>query len=243
MKINKLELNNNRELNNNIVQEKNQKIFLESMIGKSINTAVDIGIRTLLPDFLDEQIINIKDNLLNYGLKEGIKQTINNGINLGKSAIGVFTGNFENISQMQEAVANGGIIDGMSSLLDAVVNKVEDMGIIDKKVANTIKNGKDIVLNNIESNIEKSFKMQLTSIENIDKYISNWKNDFKRQDFNLMEKSYKKIEKEIKNLIPLEKTLTEARIIENLHNLIKNNGQNFNLTEEQLQLSEKLIYI
>ena len=79
--------------------------------------------------------------------------------------------------------------------------------------------------------------------EKIDKYISNWKNDFKRQDFNLMEKSYKKIEKEIKNLIPLEKTLTEARIIENLHNLIKNNGQNFNLTEEQLQLSEKLIYI
>ena len=31
-----------------------------------------------------------------------------------------------------------------------------------------------------------------------------------------------------------------ARTIENLHNLIKNNGQDFNLTNEQLELAERL---
>ena len=55
-----------------------------------------------------------------------------------------------------------------------------------------------------------------------------------------MESAYKKIEKEIKELVPIEKTISTAREIENLHNLIKNNGQNFNLTTEQLELAQKI---
>ena len=37
-----------------------------------------------------------------------------------------------------------------------------------------------------------------------------------------------------------EKTINEAKTIMTLHNLIKNNGQNFNLSKEQLELAEKL---
>ena len=55
-----------------------------------------------------------------------------------------------------------------------------------------------------------------------------------------MEKEYKKLEKEISNLIQLEKTINDVRTIENLHNLIKNNGQDFNLTQEQIELAGKL---
>ena len=56
-----------------------------------------------------------------------------------------------------------------------------------------------------------------------------------------MEQEYSKIEKVLNNLAPLEKIVTQARTIENLHNLIKNNGQDFNLNQEQLALAEKLI--
>ena len=56
-----------------------------------------------------------------------------------------------------------------------------------------------------------------------------------------MQQEYSKIEKILNNLAPLEKTINQARIIENLHNLIKNNGQDFNLNQEQLALAEKLI--
>lgn len=70
MKIESLEKNNNIELNNNIVNEKSQKNFLESTLGKTINTAIDIGIRAILPDFLENEVINIKNNLFNYGLKD-----------------------------------------------------------------------------------------------------------------------------------------------------------------------------
>ena len=241
MEINNLEKNNQIEINNEIVNEQEQKSFLETTLGKVINTGIDIGIRAILPDFIEDQAINLKDNLLNYGLKEGIQKTITDAIDLGKSAIGIFTGNFENISQMQNAVQSGGLIDGVSSLLDTVVEKVQQTGIIDYNIANALKQGKNIILNNIENNIEKTFTSQLESMENLEKYIDDWKKDFEKKDFNQMEKTYEKLENELKNLVPIEKTISQARIIENLHTLIKNNGQNFNLSAEQIALAEKLI--
>ncbi len=240
MEIEDLEKNNDLEIENNLNVENEQKSFLESTIGKAINTAVDIGIRALLPDFIDEQIINIKDNLLEYGLKDGITKTIDDAIDLGKSAIGIFTGNFENVSQMQSAVGNGGLIDGVSNLLDTVIDKISDAGLISNNVAGTIKQGKDVILNNVESNIENTFSKQYEAIENVDNYISNWKESFEKQDFDNMEKEYQKLEKQMQNIAPITKTIEEAKTIEVLHNLIKNNGQDFNLTSEQLELVEKL---
>ncbi len=240
MEINNLEKNNELKIQNNLVNEKEQKEFLDTTLGKAINTAVDIGIRAILPDFIDEQIINIKDNLLEYGLKDGISKTINDAINLGKSAIGIFTGDFESVSQMQDAVKNGGLIDGISTVLDTAINKANNAGIINNTVADMITQGKDIILNNVENNIEKSFSKQYEAFENLDKYISNWKESFNKQDFTSMEKEYKKLEKQIKEIAPIEKTINEAKSIEILHNLIKNNGQDFNLSKEALELVEKL---
>ena len=240
MEINKLEKNNNLDINNNIELEKEQKNFLNTTLGKTINSAIDIGIRAALPDFLDEQIVNIKNNLLKYGLKEGISKTIEDAINLGKSTIGIFTGNFENISQMQDAVKSGGVIDGISTLLDSVINRTRKAGLIDNNVSSLIKRGKNIILNNVENNIENTFKKQYQDLEYMNQYIDNWKNSFKNQDFAKMEKEYKKLEKQLQQIAPIEKTINEAKTIEVLHNLIKNNGQDFNLTNEQLELAERL---
>ena len=56
-----------------------------------------------------------------------------------------------------------------------------------------------------------------------------------------MEKEYKKIEIKLNEIAPIEKTINEAKQIGIIHNLIKNNGQDFNLSNEQLELAEKLI--
>ena len=239
MEIEKLE-KNNINLNNELVNEHIQKNFLETNLGKAINTEVDIGIRAIFPDFFEDQIIDIKDNLLNYGLKDGIRQTIDDAIDMGRSAIGIVTGNFESINQMQNAVKNGGIIDGISSLLDTVIDKVKKAGLINNTIAKTIKQGKNIILNNVENNITSTFNKQYESIDYANKYISNWKENFEKKDFSGMEKEYKKIEKQLNNIAPIEKTINEAKTIMTLHNLIKNNGQNFNLSKEQLELAEKL---
>ncbi len=235
-----IEKNKNIELKQEIINEKSQKNFLETTLGKTINTAIDIGIRALLPDFIDDQIINVKNNLIKNGLQEGIKKTIDDAVDIGKSAIGIITGNFENVNQMQTAVKTGGIIDGISTLLDTVVNKVQSKGLIDYNIARTIKEGKNIILNNVESNIEKTFTDQIKSVEYTNKYINNWRNYYENKNFEGMEKEYQKIKKELKNLVPMEKTINQARTIENLHILIKNNGQNFNLSNEAIELAEKL---
>ncbi len=233
-------LNNNLEINNKVELESQQKNFLETTLGKTINTGIDIGIRAVLPDYIEDQIIDLKDNLIKYGLKDGIKKSIDDAINLGKSAIGIVSGNFENISQMQEAIKSGGIIDNVSSLLDSVINNVYSHGLINSTVAKNIRQGKNSILNNVEKNIENTFNNQIKSLSYTEKYINNWKSYFENKDFNGMEKEYKKIEKEINNLAPIEKMLNEARTVENLHNLIKNNGQDFNLTQDQIELAEKL---
>ena len=234
-----MELEKNIEINNNIIQEK-QEEFLNTSIGKTINAAVDIGLRAILPDLVEEQVIELKDNLLNYGLKDGINKSIQSAIELGKSAIGIVTGNFDSISQMQLAVQKGGIIDNISNVLDLVVDKVNNIGLMNSTTSNLLKNGKNIILDNVEKNIEKSFNNQIKSAENIENYINNWNEYFNNKDFNGMEKEYKKLEKEIKSLVPLENIINQARTIENLHTLIKNNGQNFNLSKEELELAEKL---
>lgn len=238
MEINNLEINKN--LNNSLIKTVDQNSFLQGTLGKAINTAIDIGLRAALPDVIENQVINIKDNMVNYGLKDGINKTIEDAINLGKSAIGIITGNFENISQMQEAVKNGGIIDGVSSLIDSVLMHMQESGVINKNISSLIKQGKNIILDNVENNIEKSFSDQLKNIDNLERNINNWENAFNNKDFNKMENSYKKIMTELKNIVPIENTISKARTIENLHNLIKNNGKNFELTEEEIRLANKL---
>ena len=142
---------------------------------------------------------------------------------------------------MQNAIKSGGLIDGISSLLDLTIDNVRKAGLVNNNVAKNIKQGKNIILNNLESNISNTFSNQNKSIENTNKYISNWRNYFENKDFSGMEKEYNKIEKQLKNIAPIESTIKNARTIEVLHNLIKNNGQDFNLTKEQLELAEKLV--
>ena len=117
----------NQKLNTNLNQTElvtvdEQKNFLDTTLGKVVNTAVDLGLRWVLPDFIENQIIDIKDSLVKGGLKEGIDKAIDSAVELGKSVTGIFTGKFENVSQAQNAIKNGGIIDGISSSLDSAIS-------------------------------------------------------------------------------------------------------------------------
>jgi len=230
-------ITNTNELN----IEKEQNNFLETTLGKTINTAVDIGIRALLPNYLEDAIINIKDTLLTEGLTEGIKTIVENGINVGKSLTGIFTGKFENVSQMQNAVEKGGLIDATSTLLDSVLNKVQKKQILPREVTNVIKKGKNIILDNVSKNIENTLTAQTKEIEKINTYTQNWEKYYNEKDFNKMDKEYKKLQKSLDKVMPIESTIKKAREIENLHNRIKNNGKNFEINKEEEELAKLLI--
>ena len=233
-----LENNLNNNLTNNL--EVKQNNFLQSALGKAINNGINIGLRYLLPNWAEDKVIELKDNLLNYGLKIGISKTIQSVIDTGKSAIGIVTGNFENVNQINEAVKNGGILDSVSEIFDSVLNKIYSSGKLNDTTFNLIKNGKNSILNNVEKNIESTLTTQITSSQRMEKYINSWKEYFQNKDFPGMDKEYKNIKTELKQLVPIENTINSARSIELLHNLIKNNGQDFKLTQEEIELANKL---
>jgi len=224
-----------------IVNEKEQNHFLETAFGKTINLGLDIGIRALLPDLIEDSVIEIKNTLLENGLQEGIQKTIDTVLDLGKSAVGVVTGKFENVEQIQNAVKKGGMIDSISNILDFTLKKTEEKGVFNKNVTNILKRGKNVVLNTISNSIEKELQGQINGVEKLNTYIKNWNTYFSEKNINGMEKEYKKIEKALKKLVPLENTLKEARKIENIHAVAKQKGGDYNLDSIELALAEKLI--
>ena len=233
-----MELEQNTELNLEIDNKKED--FLNSTLWKTINNGIDIGLRFILPDLVEDEIINLKDNLINYGLKDGIKKSIDSVVETGKQAVGIVTGNFENIGQIQSTIKNGGIIDKVSDVLDTVIDKTVDSGKINNSIGKVLKNGKSSILSSVERNIESTLNNQINSAQKVDKYINNWKEYYNNKDFEGMQKEYTKIKTELKELVPLENTINNARYVENIHNLIKNNRKNFDLSEEELELAKKL---
>ena len=226
------------EINNNINLEKSNNNFLNNIFGKTINTAIDIGLRAILPDLIENQIIDIKNSLLENGLKSGINTAINSAVDFGKSAAGIVTGNFENINQVKIAIGNGGIVDNISNVLDKVINTVYQKGYININTKNLIKNGKNVLLNNISNNIKNQLQEQTNAVEKLEKYLNNWKISYNKKDFSSMEKIYNKIEEQSQKIIPLENIINETKQIKALHNLIKNNGQNFDISNEEKRLAK-----
>ena len=153
---------------------------------------------------------------------------------------GIFTGKFENISQVQTAIGSGGVIDTFSDLIDKASNKIYQKGIINSQIKSVITGGKDIILNNVTSNIKNEMNFQERSIHNIGKYVDNFNEYLKSKDFEGMTKEWKKIQNNLKSIIPLENILKQVRQIENIYNLIKNNGNNFELSQEELEIIKKI---
>lgn len=232
------ELENKFELNVNL--EKEQKNFFDTTLGKVINSGLDFGLRAILPDMIENQIINIKDALFEYGIKDGIQTAVDSIIDFGKSVSGIFTGKFENMSQVETAIGNGGIIDTVSDLIDKSLVKVQQKGIIGYQVKNLITKGKDIILNNVTTSLKNEMKFQENSIYEIENYINNFNDFFNNKDFEGMTKEYNKIQDKLEKVIPLENIMREISRTEIVYNLIKNNGNNFNLSEGEIEFIKKI---
>ena len=78
-----IEIKNNIE-NSIEMNENKQTNFIETNLSKTVNAALDIGIRAICPNVIENEIINIKDTILEYGFRDGIKEIINSTIEMGK---------------------------------------------------------------------------------------------------------------------------------------------------------------
>ena len=251
MELQEEKIEEKKELNNDLsntvqsgiianIGEKQNK-FLEGTLGKVINTGVDIALRAILPNAIEDEVIGIKNVILTDGFKEGIKAAVTAASNIGKSITGIFTGKFDTVSQAYTAVKSGGIIDTASKMVDTAVKSAQDNNLIKSSTAKVIKKSKNVVKDCISSKIEEDFMNQVDGIEKVGKYIENWNDCLAKKDLAGMKREYTKITKKLDTLIPLESTLKEARSIENVQTLIKNKGNSLeNLTEEELKLAQTL---
>ena len=235
------ELNNQEVTKNELVTSKQQNHFLDTIVGKVINTAIDLGLRWILPDFVENQVIDVKNSLIRGGLKEGIDKAVENTVELGRSVTGIFTGKFDSIAQAQNVIKHGGIIEGVSNVIDSTLAVTQKSGLLPNNIIKLIRQGKNVILDNVSSNIEAEFVGQLDQIEKLGKYENNWRTYYQQKDFEGMEREYQKIKEKLKEIMPLEKTINEARAIENIHVLIRNNGHDFNISKEQLEVAQMLI--
>lgn len=220
--------------------EELQNKFFQTNWGQAINNALDSGLKFILPDFIEEEIIDVKNTFINEGFKEGIKSAIDNTINKGKEIAGMFTGDLKDITQAEAIMKNGSLIENVAKVLENVTDKLIKNDLLKKGVANLIKSGKDTILDFAEKNLDKVNKEQVKSIKEIETAIENWQKYYEKQDFKKMESEYKKIERRIEKVMPIKEILEKANVVENLHNLIKNNGKNFDLSEDELELAKKL---
>lgn len=236
------DLNNKNEINQNIENKiyEAQQSFLQTSLGKAVNAAIDIGLKAVLPDLIEDEIIDIKDCILENGFKAGVEEIIKSGIDFGKSVSGIITGNFETIEQIQMAVKNGGILDKTSELFDNVISLAREKELINKTTASLIKEGKNSIISSISNKIEETLTNQIKAVEKIEKYTKNWNTAYGIQDFDKMENAYKNIKNNLEKVVPLERIINNARTIENVHNLIKNNGKKFNLSDEEISLAKRL---
>ena len=228
------------EISNNLKEK--QEEFLESTLGQIINNAIDVGIKIALPEWLEDEVIEIKDTVFNDGFKEGVKTAINKAIDMGKAIQGIFTGNFENLSQIKTVIQSGGLLDTISDLLDNVITWAKNEKLISSSTAKLLKSSKKTIINNIEDSIDNNLEDQVTALEKIDSYIEKWTNYYKEQDLTNMKKIYTRMQNELEKVLPIQDVLDKVEQIENLHELIVNNGGDFNLTEEELELANILVY-
>ena len=235
-----IDLNIENNIDNKVTEEK-QNNFLQTTLGKTINTAFDLGLRAVLPELVEDQVIDIKNTIINCGFQEGINSAIKSAIELGKSAVGIFTGKFENLSQVHTAIKKGGIIDSVSNVINNVVNQASKNELISKGTTRLIKKGKNVILDTVSSQIEDKFLNELKSLEKVSKYIENWKSSYNNKDLVGMEREYNKLKKQINLITPLQSTINEAKKIENVHTLLKNKGKNYELSEVEQELANKLV--
>ena len=242
-KVEEITKENNITLEEIIEQQelfKDQIKFIKTDLGQAINGGIDIALKSLLPDFIEDEIISVKNSLLTEGFSAAVDTAIEEVTNLGNNLKGIATGSFENISQIKEVVENGGLIDTISDLLDTGIDWAKKEGYVSKSVASSLKKGKNTIMNTIEDEIGETLENQVVAIEKIDGYINKWQKYYEEQNFTNMEYQYDKIQEYIQEVIPLEEILKKARTVENLHELIKNNGKNFDLTQEEKELAEML---
>ena len=221
------EKNLNNQLTNDIKNNeisKNQNDFIGNIFKNAINFGVDLGLKSLLPDLIEDQVIDIKNSILEGGFKEGV-DTLMKKVNEFKNSInGIFTGNFNNIQEINTATKQGGIIKTVSKGLSKGIDAGVKSGIIPKSIGGILKAGKTTMLNEFSNSLESQMRKEIQKFDTLNDLNKKWYDALDQRDFDKMTKYTEKISALSKDLVKFSNIINETKKIEELHNFIKENN-------------------
>ena len=221
------EKNLNNQLTNDIKNNeisKNQNDFIGNMFKNAINFGIDLGLKSLLPDLIEDQVIDIKNSILEGGFKEGVN-TLMKKVNEFKNSItGIFTGNFNNIQEINTATKQGGIIKTVSKGLSKGIDTGVKSGIIPKSIGGILKAGKTTMLNEFSNSLESQMRKEIQKFDILNDLNKKWYDALDQRDFDKMTKYTEKISVLSKDLVKFSNIINETKKVEELHNFIKENN-------------------
>lgn len=224
-------------------KETEQKEFLDTTIGKIVDAGLDFAISTFVPDLIEKPVSKLKDKLLSWDFNKE-KETISSGAleqtkkseeNSGKE---VDIGNV--VANLKDFLKEEKTINSFSKIIDAAIKELVDKDKISSNVSKMVKEGKNAVVEKIKEKIDHELDGQIVYVEELKEQTEKWKNYYQEKDIKNMKAVSKKIDSLMKDIMPIDTILTEAKQIQNLQQLIENNNNQFDLSSTQLELAKML---
>ena len=226
-----LDLISEKNLNNQLTNDmknneisKNQNDFIGNMFKNAINFGVDLGLKSLLPDLIEDQVIDIKNSILEGGFKEGVNTLVKKVNEFKNSITGIFTSNFNNIEEIHTATKQGGIIKTVSKGLSKGIDAGVKSGAIPKSIGGILKAGKTTMLNEFSNSLESQMRKEIQKFDILNDLNKKWYDALDQRDFDKMTKYTEKISVLSKDLVKFSNIIEETKKIEELHNFIKENN-------------------
>lgn len=207
---------------------------------KIANNALNFGLKAILPDFIEEDIIQIKDSFINEGFEKGLEEAKEKAEEVWKSVKGVFTGEFDTVGEIQKLIQKNGILDTASDLVDKITKLLLSKKIINKTTYNLIKTGKKEIINALEGELNNYYKVDNYDFEGLSEQIEKWQKNYNDSDYESMEKTAKTILNILDKVDQIEAVITKARNIQKVQKYIQEKGSKEKLTKAERKLIEAI---
>ena len=215
--IEKQDLNNFNEISEKICDEINEKV----------NMIYDEIIKSVLPSSLAKNVIKIKNNLEIDKISKKVEELTKEFLKNRKE------------QKNNKKISKVGSINSKEEA-EKIISAIKECCNLTQIENKKIEENKNKISKQFEEKIQDNIKVAVKLFNENGKNINKWKEAFNNKNFMKMEKIYKEIEKNKVNTVSIEENIKELKKIENMHLLIKRKGGDFNLTNEELELVEKL---
>lgn len=198
--------------------------FALGLLKNCFNAATDFGLRMFLPNLIEDQIIEVKDALIEGGLKKAGETAVNKVNEFKDTIVNLVKGNITNTKEIRLATKNGGILKTFSKILSEGIDYAVKGKKISKDNAKIIKAGKTAIFNQFSKNLESGILKEISNIQKLNDLNMKWENAYDNRNFDEMKKIISKIKTQLEKVSLMAEIYKKATLNIDLHNYVEKNN-------------------